>query len=119
MQWYSTSTWECHTVAHSKENLPIKPDNPSLSQQSSKTEAIPSTSGSASKLPHAEAGLKQAEGAKHFLEEGSEQLTFHCPPSEDPDPSPHETAKLCVKQGLVKSSKKFKGADPKSKGDNE
>ena len=53
------------------------------------------------------------------LEEGSEQLTFHCPPSEDPDPSPHETPKCCVKQGLVKPSKIFKEDDPKSKGDNE
>ena len=61
----------------------------------------------------------QAEAAKCFLEEGSEQPPFHCPLSGDPDPTPHETPKCHVKQGLAKSSKKFKGADPKSKGDNE
>ena len=55
MQWYSASAWEHHTLAHSKENLPIHPNDPAFSQQFSKTEAIPSTSGSASKFPHAEA----------------------------------------------------------------
>ena len=54
-----------------------------------------------------------------FLEEGSEQLTFHCPASKDPDQSPHETQKCSVKQGPVKLSKKFKETNPKSKGDNE
>ena len=47
MQWYSASTWECHTLAHSKENLPIHPNDPAFSHQFSKTEAIPSISGSA------------------------------------------------------------------------
>ena len=119
IQWYSASTWECHTLAHSKENLPIYPKNPAFSQQFSKTEAIPSTSRSELKFPHAEAVCKCAEVAKHFLEHGSEKLSFHCPPFKDPDPSPHETPKCRVKQGPVKSSKKFKEADPKSKGDNE
>ena len=27
MQWYSASTWEHHTSSHSKENLPIHPDD--------------------------------------------------------------------------------------------
>ena len=53
------------------------------------------------------------------MEEGNEQLAFHCPLSEDPDPRPHETLKSCVKQGPVKLSKKFKKTDLRSKGDNE
>ena len=55
MWWYSASTWECHTLGHSKEKLPIHPNDPAFSQQFSKTESISSTSGSASKFPHAEA----------------------------------------------------------------
>ena len=46
MQWYSASAWEHHTLTHSKENVPIPPDDPSFAQQFSKTEVIPSTSGS-------------------------------------------------------------------------
>ena len=61
VQWYSTLTWECHTLTHSKENLPIHPDDPAFLQQFSKTEAIPSTSGSISKFPHAEAVCKHEQ----------------------------------------------------------
>ena len=46
MQWYSASTWEHNTSAHSKENLPNHPDDHAFSQQSS-------TSGSVPNLPHA------------------------------------------------------------------
>ena len=69
MQWYSASAWEHHTLAHSRENLPIHPDDPAFSQLFSKAEAIPSTSGSVSDLPHAEAVCKWAEAAKLSLEE--------------------------------------------------
>ena len=56
MQWYSASAWEHHTLAHSKENLPIHPDDPAFSQQFACVpgdEATPSTSGSVPNLPHA------------------------------------------------------------------
>ena len=56
MQWFSASAWEHHTLIHSKENLPIHPDDPAFSQQFacvSGDEAIPSTSGSVPNLPHA------------------------------------------------------------------
>ena len=56
MQWYSASTWEHHTLTHSKENLPIHPDDPAFSQQFACVpgdEATPSTSGSVPNLPHA------------------------------------------------------------------
>ena len=56
MQWYSASTWEHHTLAHSKENLPIHPNDPTFSQQFACIpgyEATPSTSGSVPNLPYA------------------------------------------------------------------
>ena len=54
--WYSASTWEHHTLTHSKENLPIHPDDPAFSQQFAcgpGDEATPSTSGSVQNLPDA------------------------------------------------------------------
>ena len=111
MQWYSASAWEHHTLAHSEENLPNHPDDVAFSQHFayvSEGEAMPSTSGFVTKLPHAVVIHKWAEAAKHFLEEGSGQSTFHLPLFEDSAPSPHEATKHCVKQGLVKSSKKLK-----------
>ena len=54
--WYSASTWELHTSIHSKENLPIHPDDPAFSQQFAcgpGDRAIPSTSRSVSNLPYA------------------------------------------------------------------
>ena len=80
--WYSASAWEHHTLTHSRENLPIYPDDPAFLQQFSHGSgdgAIPSTYGSVSNLPHATVIYKCAEAAKHFLEEGSDQSTFHCP----------------------------------------
>ena len=55
MRWYSASAWEHHTLAHSKENLPIHPNNPAFSQFTyvSEGEATPSTSGFVTNLPHA------------------------------------------------------------------
>ena len=48
LRWYSASAWEHHTSTHTKENLPIHPDDPAFSQQftgSPGDGAIPSTSG--------------------------------------------------------------------------
>ena len=53
---YSASAWDHHTSTHSKENLPIHPDDPAFSQQfacGSGDEATPSTSGFVPNLPHA------------------------------------------------------------------
>ena len=70
--------------------------------------AIPSTSGSVLNLPHATVIYKQAEAAKQFLEEGSDQSTFHCPLSKGSDLRPCKTPKCHFKQGPMKSSKKIK-----------
>ena len=54
--WYSASAWEHHTSTHTKENLPIYPDDPGFSQHfasNSGDSAIPSTSGWRPDLPHA------------------------------------------------------------------
>ena len=56
IRWYSASTWEHHTSTHSKENLPIHPDDRAFSQQfvcGSGDGATPSTSGFVPNLPHA------------------------------------------------------------------
>ena len=82
IRWYSASALEYHTSTHSKENLPIHPDDPAFSQQfacGSGDGATPSTSGFVPNLPHATVIHKQAEAAKHFLEKGNDQFTFHCP----------------------------------------
>ena len=87
MKWYSASSWEHHTLKHSKEN-PIHPDDPAFSQQLacvSGDEATPSTSKPQLNLSHAEIICKEAEAAKQFLEEGDTeggQSTFHCPLAE-------------------------------------
>ena len=109
--WYSASTWEHHTATQSKENLPIHPDDPAFSQQfagSSGDGAILSTLGSTSNLPHATVIHRWAEAAKHFLEEGSDQSTFHCPLSKSSDLTPCKIPKCHIKQGPMKSSKKIK-----------
>ena len=108
MQWYSAFAWEHHTSTHSKENLPIHPDDPAFSQQSACVpgdEATPSTSGSVPNLSHAAVIHKQAEATKHFPEEGSDQSTFHCPLSGGSDPNPCKAPKCHIKQGSVKSAK--------------
>ena len=108
---YSASTWEHHTLTHSKENLPIHPDDPAFSQQFACVpgdETTPSTSGSVPNLPHAAVIHRWAEAAKHFLEEESDQFTFHCPLSEGSDPNPYKAPKCHIKQGSMKLSKKIK-----------
>ena len=47
MQWFSASAWESHVWKHSKEGLPIFPDDPAFTHLS--PEALPSTSSSSSK----------------------------------------------------------------------
>ena len=82
LHWYSASTWEHHTSTHTKENLPIHPDDPAFSQQfagSPGDGVISSTSRSVPALPHATVIHKQAEAVKHFLEEGSDRSSFHFP----------------------------------------
>ena len=54
--WYSASGWEHHTSTHTKENLPIYPDDPAFSQHfadNAGDSTIPSTSGWMPDLPHA------------------------------------------------------------------
>ena len=101
-------------MTHSRENLPIHPDDQAFSQQfahGSGDGAIPSTSGSVLTLPHATVIYKLAEAAKHFLEEGSDQTTFHHPWLEGSNLSPHKTPKCHFKQGPIKSSKKIKESE--------
>ena len=108
---YSASTWEHHIATHSKENLPIHPDDPAFSQQfagSPGDGAIPSTSRSVPDLPHATVIHRWAEASKHFLEEGSDQSTFHCPLSESSDLSPCKIPKCHIKQGPVNPARKPK-----------
>ena len=111
LHWYSASTWEHHTSTHTKENLPIHPDDPVFSHQFAGNPgdgAILSTSGSVPDLPNATVIHKQAEAAKHFLEEGSDQSSFHCPLSKSSDLNPCKIPKCHIKQGPIKSSKKIK-----------
>ena len=63
-----------HTSTHSTENLPIHPDNLAFSQFAcgSGDGATPSTSGFVPNIPHVTVIHRQAEAAKHFLEEGSD-----------------------------------------------
>ena len=54
--WFSASAWEHNTSTHTKENLPIHPDDPAFSQQfagSPGDGAIPCTSRWIPDLPHA------------------------------------------------------------------
>ena len=114
MHWYSASAWEHHTCKHIQDNLPIHPKNPAFYQQFSEAEAIPSTSKLTSDLPQANIISERAKAAMQFLEEGDNESTL--PPWEHVHSS-FEIQKHHVKQGSIKSSKKFKVAEPK--GDNE
>ena len=73
----------------------IYPDDPTFFQQFayvSEEKATPSTSKFTPELPHTEIIHKRDEAAKQFLEEGG-QSTFHCPSTEEFEPSPHEVPK--------------------------
>ena len=106
MWWYSASAWEHHTCKHALNNLPIYPDNPVFFQQFVEIEAIPSTSKVTPELPHVDIIHKWAIVAKKFLEEESDESTF--PLTKEHEPRLPEAPKQHIKQGPVKSSKKWK-----------
>ena len=108
MHWYSASAWEHHTHKHAQENLPVYPDDPAFLQQFAKDEAIPSTSTFTPELPHVYVIHKRAKAAKHFLEGEGDKSTFPYPSTKEFEPSPPEVPKYHIKQGPVKSSKKWK-----------
>ena len=69
MHWYSITAWEHHTMKHLKDNLPIFPDDPTLTEKcipQSSGDAAPSTSKQV--LPHKEEARKPAQDAKCFLQ---------------------------------------------------
>ena len=91
MHWYSASAWESHVCKHTQDDLPIFPDN--LAFACLPSEAIPSTSSSTSEPLLAKVILERDKAAKHYLEEEAAKST----------PPKHH-----IKQGPVKSSKKWK-----------
>ena len=111
MWWYSASAWEHHSLKHLKDNLPIHPDDPTVSQQfmgTSSDHIIPSTWRQGS--THEEEVRKQAEAAKQFFVEEQD-------PSQVSSPGPKmeglrlkslecQVPKCHIKQGPIKSSKK-------------
>ena len=105
MPWYSISAWEHHTHKHAQDNLPIFPDDPAFFQQFTHVpidESTPSTSKSPPEFPNYE--------IIQFLEEESgHSHSFHCPsPKLKPSHQEQEVSKWRMKQGPVKSSKKWK-----------
>ena len=113
MCWYSISAWEHHTCKHAQDNLPIFPDDPAFFQQFTHVpidESTPSTSKSPPEFPNYEIIQQRAQAAKQFLEEESGHgHTFHCPsPKLKPSDQEQEVSKWRIKQGHVKSSKKWK-----------
>ena len=108
-----------HALKHLNENLPIHTNDPKFSQQFAcipGDEAMPSTSRPKLNLPHAEVICKWAEATKQFLEEEGDleggQTSSPCPSAKGFRLSSHEATapKHHIKQGPVKSSKKFKEA---------
>ena len=91
MHWYSASAWESHVCKHTQDDLPIFPDD--LTFAHLPLEAIPSTSSFTSEPPLSRVILERAKSAKQYLEEEAAKST----------PPKHH-----IKQGLVKSSKKWK-----------
>ena len=91
MHWYSASAWESHVRKHTQDDLPISPDDLAFAHLPSK--AILSTSGSTSEPLPAKVILERAKAAKQYLEEEVAKST---------SPKHH------IKQGPVKSSKKWK-----------
>ena len=91
MHWYSASAWESHICKHTQDDLSIFPDD--LAFVHLPLEAIPSTTSSTSEPLLAKVILERAKAAKQYLEEEAAKST---PP------------KCHTKQGLVKSSKKWK-----------
>ena len=73
MCWFSTSAWEKHICKHSKDGLPLFPDNPAFTQLPPET--LPSTSSSTSESLPLEVILEKTKAAKQCLEEESKALT--------------------------------------------
>ena len=91
MHWYSASAWKCHFHKHTEDDLHIFPDDLAFAHLPS--EAIPTTSSSTSEPLLAKVILEMAKAAKQYLEEEAAKST----------PPKHH-----IKQGLVKSNKKWK-----------
>ena len=91
MHWYSASAWESHVCKHTQDDLPIFPDD--LAFVHLPSEAILSTSSSTSESPLVKFILESAKAVKQYLEE---ETVKSAPP------------KHHIKQGPVKSSKKWK-----------
>ena len=89
MQWFSTSAWENHICKHSKDGLPLFPNDPAFMHLSPET--LPSTSGSTSKSLPLNVILERAKAAKQCLKEENKAST---------------SLKCHVKQGPIKKSKK-------------
>ena len=78
MHWFSASAWESHVCKHIQESLPIFPND--LAFANLPSEAVPSTSGSASDPLLANIILKRAKVAKQYLEEEAAKITHSkCP----------------------------------------
>ena len=79
MQWYSASAWEHHSRKHLKDNLPIYPDDPTISQlfMSAPSDVVPCTSKQS--LSHEEEVRKWEVAAKQFFEE-EQDLSQASPP---------------------------------------
>ena len=113
MQWYSASAWEHHSLKHLKDNLPIHPDDPTISQQfmsSLSDDVIPSTSRQS--LPHEEEVRKWAEAAKQFFEKEQDPSQVSCPgPKVEGlrlSSLESQVPKHHIKQGPINSSEKLK-----------
>ena len=61
MHWYSASAWESHVHKHTRDDLPIFPDD--LTFACLPSEAIPSTSSSTSERLPAKVILERAKAA--------------------------------------------------------
>ena len=114
MCWYSASTLEHHTHKHIQDNLPIHPDDPAFYEQFSEDDTLPFTSKLASIPPSININ-ERARAAKHFLEEGNEELTS--PFQEMQTPMSPTTPKHHIKHGPIKSSKKIKAVQYKDGGE--
>ena len=89
MHWFSSSAWEKHVCKHSKDGLPLFPDDPAFTQLSPET--LPSTSSSTLGSLPLQVILERAKAARQCLVEASESLPL---------------LKHWVHQGHVKTSKK-------------
>ena len=83
MHWYSASAWESHVQKHTRENLPIFPDDLAFANQP--PEAVPSPSSSTSDPLSANIILERAKVAKQYLEEElAKVIPSKCPTKQGP-----------------------------------